>query len=406
MPARLVVTKGPDLGSTFLLKAGADLKLGRSRSATFILTDPTVSRIHCDIDYDGERTFLINASTNGTLLNQQPIGREVLEDGDVLRLGNTELQFIEGEDEEPSTVLPVKVAVGTGAPQPLGELVGQALAHFAIESIIAKGSSGYVFQACDTRNQARVALKVLYPEKVARDPDRRRFVRAMKTMLPLRHENLVALVGAGKTGPYCWAAMEFVDGESMTQVIQRIGVAGMLDWRYSYRVAVHIGRALEYAHGQSIIHRNITPRNILFKVAAKQALLGDLMLAKALEGQNAAQITAQGEVLGEIAYLAPEQTTGGSLPVDERADLYSLGATLYALLTGRPPFMGHSQAELVRMIRNDTPRSPREFQMAIPDQFAGIVLKLLAKRPDDRYPSAKALRADLERIGKLLACSV
>ena len=141
-----------------------------------------------------------------------------------------------------------------------------------------------------------------------------RFVRAMKTVLPLRHPNLVTLYGAGKTGPYCWAAMEYVEGESMKQVIQRVGVAGMLDWRYGYRVAVHIARALDHAHGQTIIHRNVTPTNILFRTADKTAQLGDLMLAKALEGNLAQQITRPGELVGDVAYMSPEADAdrGGS----------------------------------------------------------------------------------------------
>ena len=110
-----------------------------------------------------------------------------------------------------------------------------------------------------------VAFKVLQPEFSRNEEDMQRFIRGMKTALPLRHPNLITLYKAGKTGVYCWMAMEYVEGESMTQVIQRIGVAGMLDWRYGYRVAVHIARALEYAHGQSIIHRNVTPTNILLR---------------------------------------------------------------------------------------------------------------------------------------------
>src|SRR5437763_12842987 len=118
-----------------------------------------------------------------------------------------------------------------------------------------------VFKATDTRDDQTVAIKVLQPEFSRNDEEMQRFIRAMKTVLPLRHPNIVALLGAGKTGPFCWVAMEHVEGESMTQVIQRMGVAGMLDWKYGYRVAVHVARALEYAHGESIIHRNVTPTN-------------------------------------------------------------------------------------------------------------------------------------------------
>ena len=107
----------------------------------------------------------------------------------------------------------------------------------------------------------------------------------------------IVLLKAGKTGAYCWVAMEYVEGESMTQVIKRVGVAGMLDWKYGFRVAVHIARALDYAHWQSIIHRNVTPQNIMWRTADKTALLGDVMLAKALEGTLCQQITKPGELV-------------------------------------------------------------------------------------------------------------
>src|SRR5205807_7499218 len=129
----------------------------------------------------------------------------------------------------------------------LADLVGQTLAHFHMEAAIARGQSGMVFKAGDKREERTVALKVLWPEFSKNEEEMQRFVRAMKTVLPLRHANLVTLYGAGKAGNYCWIAMEYVDGESLTQVIQRIGAAGMLDWRNALRVAVHVARALEFA---------------------------------------------------------------------------------------------------------------------------------------------------------------
>ncbi len=126
----------------------------------------------------------------------------------------------------------------------------------------------------------------------------RRFIRSMKTMQPIRHPNIVRIRNAGKLGPYCWIAMDFVDGESLTQVIQRIGTAGMLDWQTSFRVAVHVGRALECAFEHQIVHRNPTPRNILLRKQDKVAFVGDLMLAKALEATDSEWNTEPGRLVG------------------------------------------------------------------------------------------------------------
>jgi serine/threonine protein kinase len=221
----------------------------------------------------------------------------------------------------------------------------------------------------------------------------------MKTALPLKHDNLVRVFGAGKKSGYCWVSMELVEGDSLQQVIRRIGVSGMLDWRHAYRVALHVGRALEYAHQRRVLHRNLTPQNVLIRTGDHLVKLGDLMLAKALEGRLAANLTPQGELLGDLNYMAPEQTVG-SQEADERSDIYSLGALVYALLTGRPPFEGGSLKETLKQIRTAKPARPRQFQLSIPERFEGTVLTMLAKKPENRFQSAGELLEDLERMAR------
>ena len=189
-------------------------------------------------------------------------------------------------------------------------LVNTTLAHYEIGPVIGKGRVGMVFHATDTKDDRPVALKVLLPEFSKNEEEMQRFIRGMKTMLPLRHPNLVTPYAAGKTGTHCWVAMEYIAGENLTQVIERIGVAGMLDWKHAFRAAVHVGRALEYAHGEGIVHRNVTPTNILRDATSKTVKLGDLMLAKALEGTASEQITRPGELVGDVEYMSPERTRG------------------------------------------------------------------------------------------------
>lgn len=402
MSLQLFVIAGPDKGKALLLHAGPDLMLGRSASAYYQLTDPRVSRNHCQVLRDGDRVEVVcNGGSGGTRVNGKVVRRQVLKIGDILQVGDTQLRLQVGD-------LPLDVALAHNpaapkaapAPQPdkLEALSGQVLGHYDIGPVIGKGSTSMVFHATDTRDMRPVALKVLLPEFARNEEEVQRFVRAMKTMLPLRHPNLVALHGAGKTGPHCWVAMEYIAGENMTEVIGRIGVGGMLDYRYGFKVALHVGGALDYAHGQSILHRNVTPRNILLDAPSKTVKLGDLMLAKALEGSAAQQISRQGELVGDVAYMSPERTYGTD--VDARSDLYGLGATVYALLTGRPPFAGSTVVETITRIRRTDPEPPTRFQMSIPARFEGVVLKLLAKDPDDRHPTAAALVAELERLAK------
>ena len=166
-----------------------------------------------------------------------------------------------------------------------------------------------------------------------------------------------------------------------------------------------MARALDYAHKEGIIHRNVSPPNILVRASDKVAKLGDLMLAKALEGTLAHQITRPGELLGDVNYMSPERTHG-TTSLDGRSDIYSLGATLYALLTGRPPCADVSLVETITKIRKCDPEKPKKFQMAIPDLFEGAVMKMLAKRSDQRYQSAGELLKDLERVAKFQGVTV
>jgi serine/threonine protein kinase len=413
MSLQLLVIAGPDKDRAFTLQAGPELMLGRSQRCLYRLTDPRASRAHCQLLLEGEQATVIDASSGGTFVNGAPVSRHRLKLGDVLQIGDTQLRLQMGDfplevalaalAEAPAPA--PKNAAPKKAPDKLEALSGQTLSHYDIGPVVGRGQSGIVFHATDTKDNRSVALKVLLPEFSRDEEEMQRFIRSMKTALPLRHPHLIAVYGAGKTGKYCWVAMEYVAGENLTEVIERLGVAGMLDWKNAFRVAVQIGRALAYAHAQQIIHRNVTPKNILVDATNKAAKLGDLMLAKALEGALAQQITRPGELVGEVAYMAPERTRGMT-GVDGRSDLYGLGATVYALLTGRPPFEGSSLVEKITRIRQTEPVKPTKYQMGIPHRFEEVVLKTLAKRPEERYQTAQELVKELERVGKMQNVSV
>ena len=224
---------------------------------------------------------------------------------------------------------------------------------------------------------------MLHSDFTSDDEDVQRFIRAMTTVVGLHHPNLIALYGAGKQGATCWFAMEYVDGEPLTKLIEKFGTLKMLDWQFALTVGVHIAQALEAAHEKHIIHRNVSPESILIRTKDKAAKLGDMMLAKAMEGIKAKQITKPGELVGNIAYMAPERTRS-DVEVDTRADIYGLGATLYALLTGKPPFEGKNLVETIAQIRQADPVPPKKFQLSIPDKFQDAVMLMLAKRPELR----------------------
>lgn len=402
---RFLVVGGPDKDRVIVLHDGS-CQMGRHQDATYKLSDPRVSRFHCELIRQGNAvTIKDRGGSGGLLVNGAKTSEHKLKHGDLVQVGETLLKF--QEPSQPATGNTTTIGNLTqaadydpAATEQLAELVGRTLATFEIGEVIGRGESSLLFKARDTKRGESVALKVMQPAFSRDEEEMQRFVRAMKTMMPLRHPNLIALHGAGKNGPYCWVAMDLIEGESMTEVIKRIGIAGMLDWKYAFRVGVHVGRALEYAHGQGIIHRSVTPPNILLRSSDKQVLLTDLMLAKALEGSMAKQVTKPGELVGDVNYMSPERTRGTGEGVDGRSDLFGLGATMYALLTGKPPFAGSSLVETITKIRSAEPLKPTTFQMGIPTGFEAVVMKMLAKRPEDRYQSAADVVKELDRVGR------
>jgi pSer/pThr/pTyr-binding forkhead associated (FHA) protein len=423
MPFQLTVIAGPDRGRTFALNAGAPLIVGRGKTTPTQLVDPHVSRQHCRVQLQGDKVVVVDAgSVAGTFVNGTRVSEQALQSGDIIQVGETQLRLelpgLADQSTLPPAAAPPKQPVTRAAAAPLTraapavpeapalpadriqELSGTRLARYEVGAPLARGRSGLVFLARDSSDGQQVALKVLWPEFSKDEAEVKRFVRAMKTMIPIRHPHLVSVLNAGRTGPYCWIAMEYLEGESVAQALQRTASGKPQDWRSALRVAVHVSRALVFAHYHQIIHRDISPQNILIRSQDQFVKLGDLMLAKATEGALAQQITRPGEILGDFRYMSPERTAGGSVPVDGRADLYSLGATTYALLTGRPPLEGDSPVRTILKIRQEKPVSPNQAQPGMPPRLEAAVMKLLAKDPGQRFQTAAELLGELEGIAR------
>lgn len=392
---KLVILSGSDEGLSFEM-AGHVFQIGRSQSTPTHLSDPAVSRVHCEIETSDGNFLLHNISANGTQVNGKEVTEEVaLQPGDIIRVGNTELKLVvEGKESTPPADA-----------KDLSHLIGTRLEEYIVREVIATSENGVVFQAEDlTHNDLPTALKVLHAHfgEVQEDVDR--FVRAMRTMIPIRHPNLISIRGAGKSGPYCWIAMEYIDGHSLDQLAKQ-GKNGTMDWKDGYRVAVHVGKALDYAQEHSIVHRNVTPANIIYRKMDRFAKLGDLMLAKATEGRMAKMVTQPGRAVGHAnAYMPPERIDP-NIPLDVRSDLYSLGATLYTVLAGKPPFEGEDLAQLLARIQTTEPEPIKNSQPDIPEQFEKVIFKLLSKKPEQRYQTAKEMLTELEQIGNAVGVS-
>lgn len=433
MRHQLTITAGPDFGARYELTDREALLIGRGETCGVQLSDPSISRVHCRLIVANGKVILEDAGSRwGTQVNGIPVETRELQPGDVIAVGDTELRLDESAPAQ-TTIAPGRRRVPeSNAPHPLipstphqvqpgidamrrggdeemrgiaaassprlADLVGESFLQYRVNSVLARSDSGMVFRTLDTEHNRTVALKVFWPEFFADEQTMLRFLRAMKTMLPLEHEHLIRLYAAGRRTGLCYTASEYVEGESVSRMIERVGIAGMLDWRRAYHVALGVAEALEFAHEHNIVHRNLKPSNVVVRERDDCVKLGDLMYAKALDERGAERITRPGEVVGDVCYLSPEQVSGAP-HIDARADIYSLGAMLYAILTGRPPFEG-STAEVIGQIVSQPPEPPTRFHLAIPSSFEGVVLRMLAKRPDERFVSTTALLKDLRRVGK------
>lgn len=395
---------GPASGKTFTLNESQPFLIGRGDKSDTRISDPYMSRVHCRLVWSGEEVALTNEGSGTTLVGDTAVSHFQLRPGDEFQAGESVFRLVDAESTTAETaqigIRPKRTSDSSLEKAPaIRDLVGQSFSHYRLDKILSTGSTGIVFRGTDTEHDRPVAVKVLFPERTSNDDEKERFIRAMKTMLPIKHPNLIRIYNAGKKGPFCWVAMEFIEGENLTQVIDRIGIEGMLDWKDVWKVGYDIASALQAAFENKVVHRNVTPVNIIRRKSDKTCFLGDLMLAKALEGSLAVNVTVAGEIVGNLAYLPPE-STGGNVPIDCRLDIYGLGATLYALLTGRPPFRADTTIELIRQIREKVPDQPHKYQLSIQGQFEGIVMKMLEKRPEDRYQDPQRLLTDLIRVGK------
>jgi serine/threonine protein kinase len=402
MVKRLIVIEGNDLGRAFPLPESGSLLLGTSdRSTDVTLRDPFVSKLHCTVVLAADRVIVADLkNSKGTFVNDKQVSRQELRPGDVLRIGNTLLRLEVEGGAPPSAVPPPEEEPGDAAHTPvnrLEELAGKTLGHYKLLNVLGKGHVGVTFRATDLKANQAVALKIFGPQFPDSPEEQQRFIRALKKALAARHPHLVSVLGSAKAGLYCWIVQEYVPGESVAQVIRRLSGTGKFDWRYAYQVVHQVGQALQYAHRQHIRHSNITPANILWQSGTHLAKLNDLMLSEALAGSLLQRTTLEQKFLAELPYMAPEMTEDGAF-IDEMSDLYSLGCVAYELLTGRPPYQGRAPEETIDLIRAGVPVRPTQHSRQIPVEFESVVLKLLARRQEDRYSSAGELLNDLANI--------
>lgn len=274
--------------------------------------------------------------------------------------------------------------------------LGSQFLRYQIESLLSHSRSGLAFVANDPALQRKVVIKFYRPDLLNSKEAVARFLRAVRTMINFRHPNIVRLFDAGQADGLCYTITEHIDGITAEKAIRDVGIAGMLDWKTTTQIGLDLCDALEELHAAGVVHRDIRPSHILIEHETRRALIGELVLAKAWDRDQVEQLTAAGDVVGDLSWQAPEQLSSGE-PADHRTDLYQLGLTLYVLLTAGHPFRHPDAASTVRSVLEGSPASPKSVQLSIPDLLSDTILRALAGRPADRYAGANDLASDLKR---------
>src|SRR5438034_4393486 len=255
---------------------------------------------------------------------------------------------------------------------------------------IGRGGQGVVYRARQKSLNRIVALKVIGLGHWATDAHLKRFRREAEAAASLEHSGIVPIYEVGERDGSCYFSMKFIEGGQLDAVAKREA----MPVRRAAELIAKVARIVHYAHEHHILHRDIKPGNILLDQKGEPHLT-DFDLARLVETQST--VTRTMEVLGTPSYMAPEQAVGNNAAISSLTDVYGLGAVLYQLLTGQPPFAGGTTYETIKLLLDTEPRSPRLWNPKIDRDLSTICVKCLEKDPKRRYSSALALAEDLER---------
>ena len=260
---------------------------------------------------------------------------------------------------------------------------------YEILAELGHGGMGVVYKAHQQRLSRFVALKMIRAGSLAKPEDLARFRIEAEAVAKQRHPNIIQIFDIGEVGGLPFVALELLEGGSLDAFLAGTPQPG----EASAKLLATLARAIHAAHQAGIIHRDLKPSNVMFGADGTPKIT-DFGLAKRLEEEG---YTETGQVLGSPSYIPPEQAQGRAKEVGPAADVYALGAILYEMLTGRPPFKGKTPVETVMQVLNEDPVPPSHLQSQVPRDLETICLKCLAKEPHKRYPSALALADDLDR---------
>src|SRR6266508_2929490 len=305
---------------------------------------------------------------------------------------NQERPVVAGEDSGPAK----DVAASDANAEPHGEKETPAarlpreFGDYELLEEIGRGGRGIVFRAWQKSLNRTVAVKIIEIGQLTTSAHLKRLRREAEAAAKLNHPGIVPIYEVGERDGSCYFSMRFVEGGQLDEVVRR----SPMSIRQAVELIAKVARTVHYAHEHGILHRDIKPGNILLD-ANGEPHLTDFGLARLVE--HGSTVTGSLEVMGTPSYMAPEQAVGNNAGVNRATDVYGLGAVLYELLTGHPPFAGGTTYETIHLLLDSEPRQPRLWNRKIDRDLSAVCLKCLEKNPRYRYSSALELAEDLER---------
>jgi len=331
----------------------------------------------------------VDDSNLHVLHSKDPEKTEIRHDGLLSVSGITHL---EPAIVDPQSALPASQG-GVASSESVDSLVGQNLDHYRIESLVGVGGMGAVFRGRDQRLDRIVAIKVV-PISNRRADAMRRFRMEAQSAAKLDHPNIARVYYVGETERWSYIVFEFIEGTNLRQLVLEHGLLTVDD---ATHFICQVAEALQHAHDRGVVHRDIKPSNILIGTDGKAKLV-DMGLARTTElDRSTGDLTASGVTLGTFDYISPEQAHDPR-DADVRSDIYSLGCTLYFLLTGQPPFPDGTALQKLLMHGTKMPEDPRFFRNDLSDSLIEILRKMMAKKPKDRYQTPNDLVNDLRTL--------
>lgn len=368
----LTVTQGPDKGRDLEMETGKTYTVGCEEEAALRLTDPMVLKGHCSIEVHRDHVIIRNHTASaGTFVGDKKIAQAKVSGSAMLKVGETTLSLKR-----------VRRRVSS-KPDPL---IGKIIGGYKLNEVVGRGGMGTVYRATQLSLQRDVALKVLSAELSKDKAFRDLFIHEAQAAAQLVDPNIVQVYDAGIEGSVSFFSMEFIGQGSVEEILER---EKKLEWKQAILWVLEAAHGLKYAESRGIVHRDIKPDNLMLNDDGR-IKIADLGLAKRGETSD-----SQG-VIGTPHFIPPEQALGKE--VDTRADIYSLGATFFRLITGRTLFTGKTAKEIVLKHIKEPPPAASSVEDDVPGELDMVLARMLAKDPDDRYQNTAELIAALEEV--------